>query len=61
MKIISVILMLMGLYLIINSDSESEKPRQQKIQYKEKRKDLKIERLVEIIDPEYDIKHPKSN
>jgi predicted membrane protein len=60
MKTISVILILLGLYLMINADSEPEKPKKHRIESKQK-KDVKIERLVEVIDPEYDIKHPKSN
>lgn len=60
MKTISVILILLGLYLMINDESENEKPKHYRIENKQK-KHVKIERLVEIVDPEYDIKHPKSN
>lgn len=60
MKTISVILILTGLYLMISDDSENQKPKPHRIESKQK-KNVKIERLVEIIDPEYDIKYPKSN
>ena len=60
MKTISVILILLGLYLMISDDSEPQKPKKHKIESKQK-KDVKIERLVEIIDPEWDAKHSKKN
>lgn len=61
MKIISIILILTGLYLIMNDDSEETKHKNKKIEYKGKYKDLHNERLVEIINPQYDIKHLKKN
>lgn len=61
MKIISVLLILIGLYLMINENSEQEKPQKRKIQYHEKNKHEKLERLVEIVDPNWDVKHPKKN
>lgn len=61
MKIISIILILMGLYLMIYDDSEQKKTKPIKIERNSKYKYQKEERLVEIIDPNWDIKHPKRN
>ena len=62
MKVLSIIMILTGLYLMINSENNSERqPKHRKIEYPGKYKNEKKERLVEVIDPEWDIKHPKSN
>jgi hypothetical protein len=59
MKIISVILILLGLYIMFN-DTPEEKPKRSKIENRhQKDKEIKIQRLVEIVDPNYDKKHPK--
>ena len=61
MKVISVILILVGLYLMFTDDSDQKKTKPYKIEYKGKYQHQKEERLVEIIDPKWDIKYPKRN
>jgi hypothetical protein len=62
MKIISIMLILIGLYLMISDESNNtSKIRSRKIEYKGKYKDEKHERLVEIINPEWETIHPKKN
>jgi hypothetical protein len=57
-KVLAIFLIILGLILITTED-EQEKPK--KIKYKGKYKDENVERLVEIIDPNYEIKYPKKN
>jgi hypothetical protein len=59
MKVISIILVLMGLYLFMSDDQVQEKKIKHRPIYKGKYHDIDNERLVEIIDPKYDLKYPK--
>jgi hypothetical protein len=60
MKIISIVLILTGLYLFMNDDSQNqEKKIKHRPIYKGKHLDPDDERLVEVIDSNYDLKHPK--
>lgn len=60
MKIISIILILTGLYLLMNDDTQNqEKKIKHRPIYRGKHLDLDDERLVEIIDPNYELKYPK--